>query len=239
MRTTFFLLLMIILLSNCSTTEKKEEITKETTQQKIDTAKAKKNLKLLKEEKVEKPWDSLNKNNFEAFFTEFGKQNKEDKVVIKTKFGNITLRLYEDTPIHRANFIFLTKIEYFNTTEFYRVAKGFVIQGGNSDEYEMIKKRMKYDNYLLKPEFRKNRKHKYGALAAAREWDDNPEKLSSPFQFYIVTKKDGAYHLDGEHTVFGEVIAGFEAMHKMEQVKVDPGQWPIQNVNMTVEIVKR
>jgi cyclophilin family peptidyl-prolyl cis-trans isomerase len=239
MRTTFFLLLMIILLSNCSTTEKKEEITKETTQQKIDTAKAKKNLELLKEEKVEKPWDSLNKNNFEAFFTEFGKQNKEDKVVIKTKFGNITLRLYEDTPIHRANFIFLTKIEYFNTTEFYRVAKGFVIQGGNSDEYEMIKKRMKYDNYLLKPEFRKNRKHKYGALAAAREWDDNPEKLSSPFQFYIVTKKDGAYHLDGEHTVFGEVIAGFEAMHKMEQVKVDPGQWPIQNVNMTVEIVKK
>ena len=161
-----------------------------------------------------------------------------DKVIIETKFGNITLRLYKDTPIHRANFIFLTKIEYFNTTEFYRVAKGFVIQGGNSDEYEMIKKRMKYDNYLLRPEFRNNRKHKYGALAAAREWDNNPDKLSSPFQFYIVTKKDGAHHLDGAHTVFGEVISGFEAIHKMEQVKVDPGQWPIQNVNMTVKIVK-
>ena len=97
---------------------------------------------------------------------------------------------------------------------------------------------MKYDNYLLRPEFRNNRKHKYGALAAAREWDNNPDKLSSPFQFYIVTKKDGAHHLDGAHTVFGEVISGFEAIHKMEQVKVDPGQWPIQNVNMTVKIVK-
>lgn len=238
MRTVFFLLLMSMQFFSCSTIDKKESLKKEAKQQKLDSTNAKKKIEQLKEEKAEKPWDSLNKNNFEAFFKEFGKQNKEDKVVIKTKFGNIVIRLYQDTPIHKANFIFLTKIKYFNTTEFYRVAKGFVIQGGNSDEYEMIKKRMKYDNYLLKPEFRKNRKHKYGALAAAREWDDNPEKLSSPFQFYIVTKKDGAYHLDGEHTVFGEVIAGFKAMHKMEQVKVDPGQWPIKNVNMTVEIVE-
>jgi len=225
-----YLLLLIVVFSfsYCSKIEKKEPY-----KTKLESLDSKENLKISKQKEVEKPWDSLNRNNFEAFFTEFGKQNKEEKVMIETKFGNITLRLYKDTPIHRANFIFLTKIEYFNTTEFYRVAKGFVIQGGNSDEYEMIKKRMKYDNYLLRPEFRNNRKHKYGALAAAREWDNNPNKLSSPFQFYIVTKKDGAHHLDGAHTVFGEVISGFEAMHEMEQVKVDPGQWPIQNVNMT------
>lgn len=233
MRNYLLLLIVVFSFSYCSKIKKKEP-----SKTKLESLDTKENLKISKQKEVEKPWDSLNRNNFEAFFTEFGKQNKEEKVIIQTKFGNITLQLYKDTPIHRANFIFLTKIEYFNTTEFYRVAKGFVIQGGNSDEYEMIKKRMKYDNYLLRPEFRNNRKHKYGALAAAREWDNNPNKLSSPFQFYIVTKKDGAHHLDGAHTVFGEVISGFEVMHEMEQVKVDPGQWPIQNVNMTVKIVK-
>ena len=62
--------------------------------------------------------------------------------------------------MHRANFIFLTKINYFNSTVFYRVAKNFVIQGGNSDEIHTQKERRKYGNYLLKPEFRKKRKHK-------------------------------------------------------------------------------
>lgn len=233
MRIFLILLLFNIFFFSCSN-QKKKEIKK----LQIASKKIEDKTKISTQKKAVKPWDSLNKKNFEAFFLEFGKQNKENIVKIKTKFGDITLRLYNDTPIHRANFIFLTKIKYFNTTEFYRVAKGFVIQGGNSDEYEMIKKRMKYDNYLLKPEFRTHRKHKYGALAAAREWDDNPKKLSSPFQFYIVTKKDGAYHLDGEHTVFGEVISGFNTMHKMEQVKVDPGQWPIENVNMIVEIIE-
>ena len=159
---------------------------------------------------IEKRWDSLNKNNVEAFFTEYGKKNKETKVIIKTKFGNIKIRLYNDTPIHRANFIFLTKIKYFNTTEIYRVAKNFVIQGGNSDETYTKKQRRLYGNYLIKPEFKKNRRHKYGVLAAAREWDDNPNKLSNPFEFYIVHNRNGAHHLNNEHTVFGEVISGFK-----------------------------
>jgi hypothetical protein len=133
------------------------------------------------EKKTVKDWDSLNKTNSEAFLTEFSKQNPETLVLIKTDFGNIKIRLYKDVPLHRANFIFLTKIKYFNTTVFYRVAKNFVIQGGNSDEMFTQKERNKYGNYLLKPEFRKNRRHKYGALAAAREWKHNPNKLSSPF----------------------------------------------------------
>ena len=53
---------------------------------------------------------------------------------------------------------------------FYRVAPGFVIQGGNSDNLSMMKIRRKYRNYQLPPDFKKHRKHKYGALAAARDW---------------------------------------------------------------------
>ena len=186
---------------------------------------------------IEKRWDSLNKNNVEAFFTEYGKKNKETKVIIKTKFGNIKIRLYNDTPIHRANFIFLTKIKYFNTTEIYRVAKNFVIQGGNSDETYTKKQRRLYGNYLIKPEFRKNRKHKFGALAAAREWKRNPNKLSNPFEFYMVHNRKGAHHLNNEHTVFGEVYAGFNTMDKISRVKVGVDEWPTEDINITIEIL--
>lgn len=194
-----------------------------------------KNKKL--EKKIVKRWDSLHKGNVEAFFTEYGKQNKETKVIIKTKFGNIKIRLYEDVPIHRANFIFLTKIKYFNTTEIYRVAKNFVIQGGNSDETYTIKQRRLYGNYRLKPEFKPNRKHKYGALAAARQWEDNPNKLSNPFEFYMVHSRRGAHHLNNEHTVFGEVISGFDTMDKISKVKVGVDEWPTDDIHMTIEIL--
>lgn len=203
----------------------------------IDNLKSKSSLKEKKEKKIIKSWDSLNSTNTEAFLTEYGKQNPETKVIIKTKFGDIKLRLYKDVPVHRANFIFLTKIKYFNTTVIYRVAKNFVIQGGNSDNMYTQKQRRKYGNYLMKPEFRPHRKHKYGALAAARQWENNPDKLSSPFEFYIVHKRDGAHHLNNEHTVFGEVISGFDTMDKISNVKVGIDEWPIDDIYLTVEIL--
>lgn len=229
------LIIIIIVLSQCNNTKnntKDKNITIQKNSTQTNLKQQKKNVK-----KVKKRWDSLNKNNVEAFFTEFGKQNKENKVIIKTRFGNIKLRLYDDVPIHRANFIFLTKIKYFNTTEIYRVAKNFVIQGGNSDETYTIKQRRLYGNYLIKPEFKSHRKHKYGALAAAREWDDNPNKLSNPFEFYIVHNRNGAHHLNNEHTVFGEIISGFDTMDKISKVKVGVDEWPEQDIRMTIEIL--
>jgi len=218
----FYFLIFISIFYQCKE-EKKVEIPKK---------------EIKKEKEIVKRWDSLNSNNVEAFFTEYEKKNKETKVIIKTKFGDIKLRLYDDTPIHRANFIFLTKIKYFNTTEFYRVAKNFVIQGGNSDETYTKQQRRLYGNYLIKPEFRKNRTHKYGALAATRYWEDNPNKLSNPFEFYIVHSRKGAHHLDNEHTVFGEVISGFDTMDKISKVKVGVDEWPTKDIRLTVEILE-
>jgi peptidylprolyl isomerase len=223
------ILLSFIILCSCHQKEKQK--------QKIQPQITEKNIKKVKEKKVEKSWDSLNSSNVEAFLTKYGKQNPETKVIIKTKFGNIKLRLYEDVPIHRANFIFLTKIGYFNTTVIYRVAKNFVIQGGNSDNWYTQKQRRKYGNYLMQPEFKKHRTHKYGALAAAREWENNPNKLSSPFEFYMVHKRSGAHHLDGEHTVFGEVISGFDTMDKISRVKVGVDEWPVDDIPITIEIL--
>ena len=195
-------------------------------------------LKLEKKEKrIEKAWDSLNKHNVTTFLTAFGEKNKETKILIRTDYGNIKIRLFKDTPLHRANFIFLTKIKYFDTTVFYRVAKNFVLQGGNSDNFQTVKDRYKYGNYKLPTEFRKNRKHKYGALAAARDWKKNPEKLSSPFEFYIVQNRKGAHHLNNEHTVFGEVISGFDTMDKIAKIKVGEDEWPEEDVHMKVEIL--
>ena len=187
--------------------------------------------------KAEKTWDSLHKHNVEVFLKEYGKQHTETKVIISTDYGDIQLRLFNDTPLHRANFIFLTKIQYFDTTVFYRIAKNFVIQGGNSDNFQTIKDRYKYGNYKLPTEFRKNRTHSYGALAAARDWKNNPNKLSSPFEFYIVQNKKGAHHLNNEHTVFGEVISGFSTLDKIAELKVGEDEWPEVDVNMKVRIL--
>ena len=231
----FRILFLLAAFINFYQCKEKNKTVKSTTQKKEDF---KIKIKATKEKEIVKPWDSLNRHNVEAFLTEFGKQNPETKVLIKTDFGNIKILLNKDVPLHRANFIFLTKIKYFNTTVFYRVAKNFVIQGGNSDEMFTQKERNKYGNYLLKPEFRKNRKHKYGALAAAREWKHNPNKLSSPFEFYIVQKKSGAHHLDNEHTVFGQVISGFNTMEKISKVKVGVDEWPTEDIQMTIEIIE-
>ena len=223
------ILLIIVLFSKCDKEKKEKE--------NIIENKKKLKLKKEKEKEILKPWDSLNSKNTEAFLLEYGKQNPETKVIIKTKFGNIKLRLYNDVPVHRANFIFLTKIKYFNTTVIYRVAKNFVIQGGNSDNMYTQKQRRKYGNYLMQPEFRKHRKHKFGALAAARQWEKNPNKLSSPFEFYMVHQRNGAHHLDNEHTVFGEVISGFDTMDKISKVRVGVDEWPIDDIRMTIEIL--
>lgn len=222
---SYSILVFIVLISiACSNTEKEKPVIQPK--------------EIVEEEVVEKRWDSLQHDNVVPFFETYGAKNKETKVKISTKFGDIKIRLYEDTPIHRANFIFLTKINYFNTTVFYRVDPGFVIQGGNSDNMDTRRMRYNYGNYLLPPEFKKHRKHKYGALAAARDWEKNPNKLSSPFEFYIIQGKNGAHHLDMEHTVFGEVYSGFSVMDKIANLEAGLDEWPKVDVYMKVEIIE-
>ena len=92
-------------------------------------------------EENEKKSIVLNDQNAIPFFFEYQKENKEEKVRISTRFGNIDILLFKNTPYHRANFIYLTKKGYFNNTTFHRVVPGFIIQGGNSDRYETAKNR--------------------------------------------------------------------------------------------------
>ena len=193
--------------------------------------------KKIEKKEIEKGSDTINKNNAIKFLTAYGKLNKESLVLFKTRLGAIKIKLYNETPLHRASFIFLTKTGYFNTTSFHRIVPDFIVQGGNSDHPRTRKLRIKY-NYRIPAEIKSYRKHKYGALAAARQWDNNPSKSSSPFEFYMIQDKRGSHHLDGEHTIFGEIIEGFNTMEKIAKLDTDKKEWPLEEVFIKAEVIK-
>jgi len=113
------------------------------------------------------------------------------KVLIRTTLGDITVRLYDETPLHRDNFLKLAREGYYNGTLFHRVIKNFMVQGGDPDSRGAAPTAhlgAGGPDYTIPAEFNKSLIHKKGALAAARQGDEvNPEKRSSGSQFYIVT----------------------------------------------------
>jgi cyclophilin family peptidyl-prolyl cis-trans isomerase len=179
----------------------------------------------------------LDDKNAIPFFYEYAKRNKENKVRIITKFGNIDILLYDNTPYHRANFVYLTKLKYFDGTMFHRVVPNFIIQGGNSDSRKKMKKRHEIGRYLLPPDTKKGHSHHRGVVSVPSSEIDNPHKLASPYEFFIVQQRPGAYHLDGHYTAFGEVIDGMEVVDQINQLKIDNREMPISNVYMKTQIL--
>ena len=122
--------------------------------------------------------------------TAFAKAPKNQYVRIKTSYGECIIRLYNETPQHRDNFIKLAKKGFYDGTLFHRVIQDFMIQGGDPDS-KNAKPGIELGNgdvgYTIPAEFRDSLFHKRGVLAAAR--DDNPQKASSGCQFYIVEGK--------------------------------------------------
>jgi len=222
-----FILSFLIVFISCN--EKK------TVQNKQIKPPAKKVIKSIpkKEEKI----FILNDKNAIPFFFEYGKNNKENKIRIETKYGNIDIELFNETPYHRANFIYLTKKKYFDGTSFHRVVKDFIIQGGNSDSYEISKRRRNIGRYLLPPDSNKGFKHHRGILSIPSSDIDNPYKLASPYEFFIVQSKNGAYHLDKNYTPFGKVIRGMDIVDIICNLETDKREWPIENIKIKVSII--
>ena len=183
-----------------------------------------------RQEKAVTEYPKLTDDTAMEFFLEYEKEHKEDKVRITTDFGIIEIKLYDKTKFHRANFVYLTKREYFNGTQFYRVVKDFVIQGGSSDDFSLAKRRQKIGKYLLPPDTKRGYTHKRGAVSMPSGEIENAYKLASPFQFFIIQRQGGADYLDKDYTVFGEVISGMDVVDKIANVKTDKGDWPLQNV---------
>lgn len=243
------------------------------------------------------------------------------KVKISTTLGDIVVRLYDETPLHRDNFVKLVKEKFYDGTLFHRVIKDFMIQGGDPDSKGAPAGKqlgMGGPGYTIPAEINPNLIHKRGALAAARQGDEvNPERRSSGSQFYIVwgqqykegqmkqlakqmemqqlqtafnqlvtenraeimqlrrnrdqaglqemqerlvaqaqakVKADGvqgltaqqqeAYttiggtpHLDNQYTVFGEVEEGMDVVEKIQTTATKPGDRPVQDISMTMEII--
>ena len=148
-RIVLFALLLII-----SCDEKKDIIIK-----KVKTTK-----KDLKKNTLEKEF-RLSDDNVMEFFLEYDKKNKENKVRIFTELGEIDILLFKNTKFHRSNFIYLTKKNYFQSTQFYRVINNFVIQAGNSDNRKVSQKRKKIGRYLLPNDLNKGHTHKRGMVS--------------------------------------------------------------------------
>lgn len=246
-----------------------------------------------------------------------GKMENETLVKIETTLGDVTVKLYEETPKHRENFIKLAKEGTYEGTLFHRVIKDFMIQAGDPESKNAPKGKMLGSGdvgYTLPAEFVYPKYfHKKGVLSAARQGDNvNPKKESSGCQFYIVTGKvfkdstllgmenqmnegkvntifnalaqkhmkeiykmrkendeDGLYelqeklfaqaqeeaakqpefhftpeqieayttvggtpHLDGEYTVFGEVVEGMDIVDKIQQMKTDRSDRPEEDVKI-------
>jgi peptidyl-prolyl cis-trans isomerase A (cyclophilin A) len=236
-----FSVVSLILFSQCSIKKQKKGINSSTEKTTIiqskDSISKKSNPSQNKEVEKEKPF-VLDDQNAIPFFFEYQKQNPEDKVRIETRFGNIDIQLFKNTPYHRANFIYLTKKGYFNGTTFHRVVPGFVIQGGNSDRSETSKKRGEIGTYLLPPDTRKGHKHHRGVISMPSSEIENPHKLASPYEFFIVKQAPGAYHLDSSYTVFGKVIAGMEVVDEINTQRIDNREAPLTNVFMKVSILE-
>ena len=197
-------------------------------------------IKIFKKKEIDKPnVFKLSDKNVMEFFLEYDKNNKENRVRIYTDFGNIEIELFSDTKFHRSNFIYLTKSKYFDGTQFYRVINNFVIQAGNSDDRKISQKRREIGRYLLPNDLEKGYTHKRGMISMPSSLVDNPYKMASPFEFFIVQSKNGAHHLDGSYTVFGKVISGMNTVDKIAATPTDNSDWPLQNIYINkVEIIQ-
>lgn len=248
------------------------------------------------------------------------------KVKIDTSLGEITVRLYDETPLHRDNFVKLAKEGYFDGMLFHRVIRDFMIQGGDPDSKTASPGQSLGTGgpgYTIEAEIRKDLFHKRGALAAARQGDQvNPQRRSSGSQFYIVwgqiynegqlrqlskqmemqqmqqifdtlamehrdevlrlrkernhaglqelqdklvaeteakfkamkekgeisglsdeqiriyTTVGGTPHLDGQYTVFGEVVEGLDVVEKIQDAETSSSDRPEEDIKMKMTILE-
>lgn len=189
-------------------------------------------------------------------------------VQLETAYGNVLIQLFDDTPLHQENFSKLVEDGFYDGLLFHRVINGFMIQGGDPLSKEAKPNQPLGSGgpgYQVQAEFLDSLIHVKGALAAAR--NNNPQKKSSGSQFYIVqgnplsedqlnaiearrgvryTKEQreqyinigGTPFLDGEYTVFGQVIEGLDVIDKIAQVETDGRDRPKEDVSMKIKMIK-
>lgn len=192
-------------------------------------------------------------------------------VRIQTPYGSCLLKLYNETPKHRDNFVKLVREGYYDDLLFHRVIHNFMIQGGDPVSRFAADKQVLGNggpDYKIPAEIQDSLIHRKGTIGAAR--DDNPAKESSGSQFYLVQghvftpaaldsleeftlkgKKlsplqreaystvGGTPHLDGNYTVFGELIEGIAVVDSIAAVETNERDRPLENVRMEMHVLER
>ena len=159
---------------------------------------------------------------------------KDPIVKMHTNYGDITIKLYNDTPQHRDNFLKLVEECFYDSTLFHRVIAGFMIQAGDPDSKgAMPQKQLGAGGpgYTVSAEFRKDLIHKKGALAAARQGDRvNPQKRSSGSQFYIVVGRPWTE----DEMIMIEERKGFKYTDEQREIYKALGGYPFLDREYTV-----
>ena len=173
-------------------------------------------------------------NDSTATATMEKKMIEEPEFDIVTSKGTMRIKLYSLTPKHRDNFVKLVNEKYYDGVRFHRVIEGFMIQTGDPYSRDTAKVDLWGQggpDYTVPAEFVNQYWHKKGAIAAARKGDlANPKKASSGSQFYIVHDENACLHLDGQYSIFGEVIDGLEVIDKIATVETDYYDRPMEDV---------
>lgn len=167
-------------------------------------------------------------------------KSKDEVVTITTAQGIIRLVLFDDTPLHKANFLKKAQSGFYNGTTFHRVIDGFMVQGGdaNSKDADPGNDGLGQPNEGTIPaELTPGHPHNYGAVAAAR-MGGPAGTPSSITQFYLVENHGGAHFLDGQYTVFGQVIQGLDVIDKIAQLPKDGRDRPLADAKMTMKVEK-
>jgi peptidyl-prolyl cis-trans isomerase B (cyclophilin B) len=181
---------------------------------------------------------------------------------IETSLGNIQVSLYDNTPLHKANFEKLVAECTYDSILFHRIIQGFMIQAGDPATKPNADRLTTPNDETIPAEFAPENVHKKGALAAARTGDAvNPEKRSSPTQFYIVQGRPyaeeelavlessygkswtaeqkeiyktlgGTPFLDQDYTVFGEVIGGLDVVDAIAALPTGPQDFPLSEIRI-------
>lgn len=181
--------------------------------------------------------------NLPALAAKKPRNSKKDEVVtISTTLGDIRLILFSDTPLHRANFLKKVQSGFYNGTTFHRVIPGFMVQGGDpnsKDDNPANDGQGPPNEPTIPAELAAGHRHDYGAVAAARQADFvNPQRASSASQFYLVGNHQGTHFLDGQYTVFGQVIQGQEVIDKIAALPRDGRDRPTTDLKMTMRVEK-
>ena len=261
MRNTLLVLFILLLAAGCS--EPKQDPQKPNKPETVSKPNKKKRAPVITPEPA-----FINNQNVEDTLLAYGQLNEETVVDITTSFGKIRVKLFKDTPLHRANFIMLAKEHYFDSTVFNRVVPKFMAQCGAGSIGRHTDFKRNHGKFTIPAEMNTRHFHKKGAVAMARSYNGNPDKRSDPYAFYFVEgqrfmdetldiyeeknkytytkeqrkyyqKYPGAAHIDGQHTVFGEVISGYKVIPKLTAVETDRQDWPRDDIYiLKVDVIR-